>query len=582
MNRSTSVAGWAALLLFATTLQFVPINIFAENEREFGPAWRIWAPLGTLLVVALAGVVVATLIARLLPRRASYAFAWLVLWLGLATYVQAFFLNWSYGPLTGDAIDWRAFGGRGLVDIAVWSSIALLSLALLSRPRETAFGLAVLLLLQGGFALARLPWGAISGPGPAEAALDSRSRAARFSTKGNVLFVVLDAVQNDVAAEIFSERSDLRRAFDGFTFYSNAAGNFPTTEFSIGAMLSGVAWDQSVPKANYVSGPYAENTVLKAALNASYRTTFYSSKSQYCESVSGLSECQLYGELSSSRRRKAMIYQLLELSIFRASPQFIKEHIFADGKWLLSDRYGGKFASFHEAEVNTVRRFVSDLAVDDGPPTFKFFHLLLTHGPIRLNEACQWGVHENSRATYRMQQTCGLSLVADILTGMRRLGVYDNSMIVIAADHGVGFRINSSPFTGIAMSDVTQMQGPPDLAQNIPGTAYPMLMVKRSGERGGLRVDDTPIMSSDIAGLLCEAIRGCDLGRYVRFDDVPRERFRLFAYYDFRAIEADNPFFAPMTVFEIRGPVYDRRSWRSLGVRTPGTLAVSEEAGRRQ
>lgn len=548
----------SAAMLGGLVFLFVPADIVANNPRDFSAADGFARHLPWFLASFAALFLGLSIAVAIAPSKIKTMLVGLLAFMAFGSYAQGMLVNWSYGPLTGEPIDWTNFPIRGYVDVIVWLAVGLLSALAVARPKGATAILAALFASQTALTAFRMPERQLEDLSEAE---DAFHEAARISPERNIVLVILDAVQSDIAAEILTSREDLKAAFDGFTYYRDAASNFPATEFSIGAMLSGIAWKQGEPQTKYFAGTYADHSVLGKALEAGYMTSFYSSKAQYCEAVLRADDCNLYGLQMIRSQSNLTRYQLLDVSLFRAAPQQIKAILFHEGKWWLSDSIAEIAASRHRVEVDFVKELSSSLVASAPVPTFKVFHFLFTHGPIRLSADCTWGIHVTSREAYAGQGSCGLLLVAELLQDLERIGVYDQSMVIVTSDHGNGFPIKASEFSGIAQPDWRALS--PEVAPNVPGTAYPLLMVKPAGHRGALKISDAAVQLSDLAGVICQEIEGCDAQSYGTFGDP--KRLRTYRYYDFREVEKSSDYFAPMSLFEIRGEVFDPSAWHYVG-----------------
>ena len=87
--------------------------------------------------------------------------------------------------------------------------------------------------------------------------------------------------------------------------------------------------------------------------------------------------------------------------------------------------------------------------------TFKLIHYFLPHKPLRLDRDCQLLGEESptddavlydavryNADLYKEQARCALSLAIDFLEMLERIGVYDQSLVIIVSDHGLGGRKN--------------------------------------------------------------------------------------------------------------------------------------------
>jgi hypothetical protein len=162
-----------------------------------------------------------------------------------------------------------------------------------------------------------------------------------------------------------------------------------------------------------------------------------------------------------------------------------------------------------DAHANTFRLrdhqtadFVRSLEEDDeGRPRLDFMHIVLPHVAFEYLPSGQryvapgfpqgaffdgWfddGVAEAAREQHLLQLQYTDRLLGQVLDRLRELDRYDESLIVVTADHGAAFTKGSS------MRGVTE--------DNFHEIMWTPLLIKAPGQEGA-RVDDTPAQSIDV------------------------------------------------------------------------------------
>ena len=86
----------------------------------------------------------------------------------------------------------------------------------------------------------------------------------QFSPTRNVIHVVLDEFQADVFNDIFQQdRAALDRQFAGFQYFADHAGSFPTTSFSMPAMLAGQEYRNQKPAPEFIREAFKQSSVFE-------------------------------------------------------------------------------------------------------------------------------------------------------------------------------------------------------------------------------------------------------------------------------------------------------------------------------
>jgi hypothetical protein len=263
--------------------------------------------------------------------------------------------------------------------------------------------------------------------------------------------------------------------------------------------------------------------------------------------------CATASELldTAAARLKHESLQLLDLALFRASPAWLKRHIYNDGAWLTASRMDVPYEIGQVLEGNALLEQVSNrLSVDDGAPTLKFVHSLSTHTPYVLNDDC----HTYAAASLKHlvpQATCGLLAVVSLLDRLKATGTYDNTLIVVMADHGVDPSVYGPSANGDPGRDW----------RHLAGAANPVFLMKPQGSRGPLRQVNDAVQVSDVGNMLCVRSRTCRVVTPVQAINTSPTRLRRFNDYDWRQEFWPLRTVDKLTTYEIRGPVLERSSW---------------------
>lgn len=165
---------------------------------------------------------------------------------------------------------------------------------------------------------------------------------------------------------------------------------------------------------------------------------------------------------------------------------------------------------FYEGRVRQLKQFVRSIERRRGRPTLSFLHVLLPHGPWQYFPSGSQSALLNPTAPGRQGDTWtdrSLALQAyqrhllqarftDALLGrivrrLQRLRLYDGSLVVVTADHGVSFRAGD------------ERRHPS--ATNLQDLAFVPLLVKRPGQRQG-QVLDRHVRTIDILPTIADAL----------------------------------------------------------------------------
>ena len=568
--QTTKAIGLSTIVV-ANILLFTPLTLYVGNVDEFTTS--ILSILNIYLLPTVTLIALFTLVGVLLARTMFPRYLIILAMTSILLWIQGNLLVWEYGLLDGRSIDWAKESWRGWLDLGIWGGGLIFAMvfsnrvgSLIIRTAVAIFALQLSLTLftvsQSSSAFSEK-----SQFGAAPAALD---KIYQFSSKGNVLHIIADGFQSDIFEEIINDSKDgklLANALDGFVFFKENMGAFPFTHMSIPAILSGKVYQNQKPREAFLNETIGGKSILNEAYAAGHEIDL-----AVPEDLAHLYKRSNYTNAYMVPTNKHVTdweydirdaAKLFDLTLFRLSPHFLKKYVYNDQLWLiqllLSDKkYMGLTFFSHTAFLRQLRDSIS---VEREAPVYKFIHLMLSHNPMVTNENCEYAgqVLPTARSAVKNQARCGLAEVVSLLEKMKELGIYDNTTIILMADHGAW----------VAPQGLTDRAGPDgiNIVKNNPeivALALPLMAIKQPGASGPLQtslafswIPDTPATIASIMGL------DTDFEGHSVFDlpaEQPRERRHYSYTYNYSEWTAD--YLAPMQELIVNGSALDSAAWR--------------------
>lgn len=480
-----------ALLFAFTAMIFTLESTYRGNIDSFSVSLpSIYAFLSPVFACV---SLVLFLVLVFLPQGISRRLIAVTLALVFLLYVQGNFFLWGYGLFDGSDIEWEKFQRVAIIEILVWSGLliaALLRSDFLYRRFYLCTGALAFVQIAGiaadSFSVDTL-W-------KEKGEFNSDIDFYNFSSERNVVVIVLDAFQSTAFERIVDSTPEYAENLGGFTFFSDALANFKTTKMAIPAILTGAIYDNTYPVWKYFKESVKGKTLPDVLARSGFRShvlTYMWFCGLFLDSLCTHPMEQIEGDARRVRRLESI--RLADLALFRYLPDIAKRKIYDDHTWLLWSRL---VESPGTRNNNRDQRYAIELidnferfsTVDQERPRFKFIHFILPHEPLTLSADCsrrKGRISNNDPDHYLTQAECALRLTTRLLEKMKELGVYDNSVIAIAGDHGMG--------VGIRFTDVV---GPGTL-QNVE-RAFPLLLVKPAYASGALKTSSVPASLSDL------------------------------------------------------------------------------------
>jgi len=509
-----------------------------------------------------------------LPDKVHQRVVALFLALASLIWIQGYFFVWKYGLLDGQGIRWDKYPWQGWVDGFIWLTFLVIAVIFFKPVYKIAVGGSIALmavLLLSSFltdvrhikpSRVKEKGGMLSIPRPS---------LFEFSPKHNVIQFVLDGFQSDFFKELAaSDKTRFDRTFDGFTFFEDAIGVYPTTEMSVPAYLSGVMYKNNVPTKEFLADIFGGKIIGNVLLDDGYQVDIIGGPGPgYFRKASFTNNYFIpvpYRGTRAQRERLAAA-GLFDFALFRAAPQYLKKVIYHNQRWLFqrllsrNDESRGLRYFSHEAFMNDL---VHEMRAVAGKPVYKYIHLMTPHPPILVNENCVFQPDlPDTRETRKTQARCSLEPFMSLLDRLKDLGIYDSSFIILQADHGAAQSVD--------MENTRDRETPMTTADNnslssMAGMALSLLAVKPPGTHGPMTTSPAQVSLADIPATMSSllGLKTTFEGKSI-FEINPGEtRKRTFFYYVWQHINWQKDFFDHLDEFEVEGSAHDQASWRHL------------------
>ena len=548
-----------ALIASAFTLYTVfvvaPLEIVgnAVGSLVFTLADVWWVPLGPVT----AAVLVLALLMSAVRGKAFNVVLVVVAALGLCCYLQALVLNVGLPLADGGTIVWADHMFMQVVSTIVWVAVMALAIILALRNRKRAQGViaigGVFLLVVQFIGVASL---FIMPPAPSEGqgGLDdiagdlvqkteivmTEDQLFTVNSNSNVIVFVLDTYDYAYLRRDLGMNPSLLSELTGFTNYANCTGSMIPTRFAIPQMLTGEMPHYDEKFSTYKAQRYARSTFLQDIQDAGYSIGLYTDSL----TIGALSDEEQY-EITSktvnmhSLDNDTMSYTgVLEAMWYMA----LYRDILWPLKWVFwyyTDEINAMMVVYDADAAPEQTVYVIDdgryynrlcsigLSLEEGDynGAFRFIHLLGAHYPFSYDEHMNYLGTDQSNV---FKQSQGIIWVMnEYIHQLKELGVYEQSTIIITADHGY-WTLTTDP---------------------IEETSTPIMFIKpaQSAELDAkpIMLSEKPVSQLDIQATVLDAM-GQDYSKYTEKDafegysilrDIDPERVRYYVTTDSEGLQ---------------------------------------------
>lgn len=353
------------------------------------------------------------------------------------------------------------------------------------------------------------------------------SNKIELTNKGkNVIIIILDRYVGCLLPLILEEKPELKNIYSGFVFYPNTVSYFSSTVLAYPPCVGGYEYTpyklDKDPR-NF-SEKWLESSLMLLTLfkNNNFISTVVDPEGEFDSNVCfyqdenftdiynsrGLRHIKMAGEYGTKYQKEElndfnsidqMLKRLYVYSFLNISANMFKTVIYNNGKYLLNDNdgyyddydsvkiltssYSSLFYLKNITQISSTNNTFS-LIHNDLPHCRRYlqypkYELLKKITNIGLNK---YNMDDSGFKSYHTAMASTI-LVGQYLNYLRESGVYDNSRIIITADHGNRF-LSSSKYSKFQILNVLPFN--------------PLLMVKDFNQNFEIKVDKTFMTNADV------------------------------------------------------------------------------------
>lgn len=304
-----------------------------------------------------------------------------------------------------------------------------------------------------------------------------------MSNEDNVVLFLVDSLDMKWAARHLSRRDARPEAFNDFTFFTNVVGGGAPAGLGVPTLLTGQIFDTAYLETDDVLGNYKQDAYAASPLFSDlkqqgydidlFTATGYLSEADF-ESIANVRSdidfrTKSYGTLIENLARLTGYY----VAPYQAKPALWESSSAISNNIEIAtpgvERYSTGYKGFNNNNA------IDGMSVEAGRRFFKTYTISGLKIPDALNAGTALAGEEFPEFDQQLSEVFGV--ISTYLETMKRNGIYDNSLIVIAGTNGSV-----------------------ELGQN------PAVLVKRRDESKALTVDATPLTFANLRATLMDGV----------------------------------------------------------------------------
>jgi len=523
-----------------------PFEMYLTNRIDF---WFSLSDFWWLIVLTFAIVfLVFFFIGAILPKKLRDIYSVIAISGGICLYVQGNFLNVDLGTLNGSEIIWSDYKSKFIINACIWIAIILISLVLFFIFKQKSIKVlsfvAVFVLLVQVATLSTLLITGINDE------LDTTENSHytitdknlyTVSKNENVIVLILDMFDNEYMREIITETPEVKDTFKDFTFFDNATGSYSSTCYAISAIVTGqvIGNEESSLKEN-VDKAYENTNMYRELSQQGYVFDMYTSYSMTPQEVLDMSENYLKVK-STISNEFSFIKRMYRLVVCRFAPDFLKQDYWLTGNEFkeLEVLKSGNSNIFNEDNLLFYQGVQHNGLKLTDEKRFKVIPLNGVHYPYLIDENAN-PIAPTSDPIYALGAAKGvLKIVDTYLDELKENGAYENSTIVLVADHGY--------YTSGVLTN-------------------PLIMVKRANVNSDFTINKAPVSHFDLHATIMDSLGLNDNEKYGKsmFEintEEPRERL----FYQYNLFEGHSNWKFRLMEYSVNGITNERKNFKLTG-----------------
>ena len=420
---------------------YEPIIMYANNINDFWFNFNIMIKpvLEIFIIIFTSGIIGITLVYLIIGKLFKkvnwyYSLLLVIFFAFFITYILGNYLVGRLPGLDGSAINWNIYTKENYITLGIALLLIIISIISIKKcglaktiNYATFISLAIFLMLGTSF-ITTLSTNkrVFNQKNGLVLTFDNINTASKNK---NYFILLLDAVDSGKFYKEWQSDPEYKDLFNDFTFYDNALAYYPFTLNSIPLILSGKINRNEKEFSEFSSNAYNDSPLFRKLTDKNYNINLYDKSLVW----NGNKNFNIDNNITSSTFKIDLTYffkQELKYVLFKYLPFPLKKYSHIDT--FDFDNCIDKFRFGLSEGYSIVKNNPKLELTNDNE--FKFIHLEGGHAPFNLDENLDY--IENG--TYKQKIHGNLKYVKSFLDRLKKNKVYDNSVIVVMADHGYG------------------------------------------------------------------------------------------------------------------------------------------------
>lgn len=255
-----------------------------------------------------------------------------------------------------------------------------------------------------------------------------------LSTNENMIILILDAFDSSAFKEVIEgeDGSWYIDELEDFTYFPDTVTGYSSTDMSLPLIITGKGYKNEVLFGDYLNNAYMNSELMKWLDDNGWEKDIYTDALM----PQGEDGFKIYNSKRLERvasDRWELMYYMYTMVAFRYMPQPIKNHFYfyADNIKGNLNMVKGDYTPYNGNDMEFYDK-IDTLSADKEQGVFQLIHIEGAHEPFTLTANLELA----EETTYEDECIASLKIAYKLLNALKEKKIYDNTVIMIMADHG--------------------------------------------------------------------------------------------------------------------------------------------------
>lgn len=493
-----------------TLFIYEPIVLYASNNTDLWFDFKTMLnPVFKLFLISLLFFVIIYTFIKLISRKDKIYNVSLIISFVIyfASYIQGNYLLSKLPGLDGATIVWKGFFFQNLITTIIWLVLIFTYIITVKRFKfENVIKVSSKIVLV---VFIMLLVSSISTMMTTKKMFMSKQDVtsttkyyADFSYDKNFVILLIDAVDSQKFSKVL-KKNKYSNILNDFTYYPDMLSYYPYTRESVPLALTGIPNYNETDFYTYYNNAFDKSPLFDKLSESGYDINIYDHEFKWVTKKSSI----VKNSVSTTKNIKLIPFAVSELKYvgYKYLPFAFKKYAKIENMDFSQSKYVNDDTPFNWCNIHNYDLINASTISVEKTKQFKFIHLSGAHYPFVEDEELHWVDEKDS--SYEIEIKATIKLLDRYLNWLKESNVYDNSVIIIMADHGYTWS-----------DDVTRFN--------------PVLYIKGIDETSKkMRISDKKVSQIDLVEAYEKLLDGKNSSEL--FKNFPSDRVRKCIWYNY-------------------------------------------------